>query len=144
MIESKFRAQFAKLAEEGTELFELRGSNILVEILPEQEVKTKGGLILAANSQQIHGSLMQHKALVGLVLMTGAGFYDDETGEDVPLDVKPGDVVLLPQFAITPLSNFPGLTGVTGNSLAIIKDESIIFRYKGQAAFEAASRLLDE
>lgn len=144
MIESKFSNKFAKLAAEGSDLFELRGSSIIVELLPEPEMKTAGGIIIAQDKNQLHGSVLQHKATVGLVLAVGAGFYDPETGKDIPLEVEVGDVLLLPTFSITLLSNFPGLEGITGNSLGLVKDESILFRYKGQEAFEVASRLLND
>lgn len=142
-MDSKFAAAFRRLSESGADLFELRGSSIIVEVLPEDEIKTKSGLILAAKPEQLHGSVLQHKALIGLVLAVGAGYYDDETKEDIPLEVQPGDIVLLPQFAITPLSTFPGLDSVTNNRLGIIKDESIIFRYKGKDALEKARDLLN-
>ena len=64
-------------------------NRILVRrILPEQ--KTKGGIILSEKATE-------KDARFGEVVATGPGSYDDK-GNVLPLSVKVGDRVLLPEY----------------------------------------------
>lgn len=91
---SKYFSAFERLRKECPGAMSLKGDNVLVERLPQIELKTRSGLIL--------GTAKTHKNTVadsttdfGLVLMTGPAivFEDGSTAE---LDCKPGDIILLP------------------------------------------------
>lgn len=139
--ETPFEKEFTILRELGEEAFVLRGSNMIVYQLPDEEIKTKSGLILATDSKQVMGnSIEQNKLNVGKVLMTGPGYWNGE-GYD-PLEVKPGAIVVLPQYSTSPISVFPGIGKPTGNRLVMVKEDSIIAFYPSQEIYENTKRKL--
>ena len=91
--QTKYLEQFKKL--EGTK-YKLAGGRMLVEVLPKAEMKTAGGLIMAAPSSH-KGTADLQRALLGVVLMLGEGYVDDD-GKDIEMDVKVGNVVVLNEF----------------------------------------------
>lgn len=138
----KFKEKFDKLTAEGAAAFELRGSNLLIEIVREnEERRSAGGIIIAQDPNHLHGTMFQHKMNIGVVLMTGEGYYSEDG--DVPLETKVGDIILLPQFALTPMSTFPGLDEPTENRLALVKDEQIVMRFKGPEGLNKVQELLN-
>lgn len=138
-----FGKEFTILRELGEEVFVLRGSTIIVEILDDEELKTKGGLIIATDSKQTRGdSVSAHRLQVGRVLMTGPG-YDGDDGEVIPLEVKPGAMVVLPQLSTTHLSMFPGIQRPTGNKLALVKEDNILCYYPTAEAYDLAKKKLN-
>jgi len=144
MLESKYLTQFQRLQTEGAELFELRGNRLLVEMLPEEEIKTASGLVMAKDVRQVRGSsIAQNEATVALVIYVGKGYYDDSTGEEVPLDVKPGDIILTSAMGLKYYSTFPGLQGYTQNSLALTTDDNIHAVIPGFVAYEKIKGLLN-
>src|ERR1044072_9971534 len=117
MSQDTFRKEFELLRELGEQTFVLRGSTIIVEILPTPEIKTKGGLIIETPSDHIKGgSAAAHKVEVARVLMCGQGYYKESGGqydeegkhfseEFEELEVKPGAVILLPKYSAQFLSH---------------------------------------
>lgn len=142
-----FEKEFQTLAELGPENFVLRGSNMIVYEMPEEELKTKSGLIIATDSRQLGGqSIEAHKLKVAKVLMTGPGYWQEtEAGEAgyTPLDVKPGAIVILPQYSTATISVFPGITKTTQNKLHMVKEDSIIAYYPSEAAYILAKSKLN-
>jgi co-chaperonin GroES (HSP10) len=131
-----FEKEFSVLREMN-ESFVLRGSSIIVEILPDEEIKTAGGLIIATDSKHIKGnSIEQHKLQVARVLMTGPGYWNDETESYEKLEVHPGSIVILPQFSTSLISVFPGIQRPTSNRLAFIKMDAIMGFYPSVEAYE--------
>jgi len=53
------------------------------------KTKTQGGLILSNSSQAQR---------YGIVMATGPGLTDKKTGNNIPLQVKVGEYVLLPEY----------------------------------------------
>jgi co-chaperonin GroES (HSP10) len=149
MKESRYLTRFKRLASEGQDAYVLNGDFILVEAIPEDELKTKSGLIIAtarANTQ--HGSIAEQKPNWVRVLAVGAGYYSQETDDDgtivektVPLDVEVGDIVLLPRISIHYFSVF-GLEGYEADSIGISKASEIQLRFHGQEGYERAFRCL--
>lgn len=138
-----FDKEFATLRELGQDVFVLRGATIIVEIQPEQELKTAGGLVLSAPSDHVRGnSVAAHKLDIGKVLMTGPGYWDEDKNCYEPLDVKPGAIVILPQYTTSILSMFPGIQRPTGNKLGMVKADSIVAYYPTPEAFELAQSKL--
>ncbi|MBI4023092.1 co-chaperone GroES [Candidatus Berkelbacteria bacterium] len=64
------------------------GDRILVQPLPAEE-KTKGGIIIPDTAKDASQQ--------ATVVAVGPGKFDD-AGKRVPLDVKVGDVVLMPKY----------------------------------------------
>ncbi len=155
-----FENEIAALREMGPGTFVLRGSTLLVEIQEPEEIKTKGGLVLASSGDQRKGGTTEaHRIEVGKVLMAGQGYWNEEMNNDIvnskaqtitlirggyePLECQAGAIVLLPQFSTQLLSHFPGIQRPTGNKLALVKMDQILAYYPSQEAYEAAKAKLN-
>lgn len=144
-MQGDFSQEFERLRQLGSEVFVLRGSVILVEILPPEELKTEGGLVFVTDSNQIvGGSLNQHRLEVGRVLMTGPGYWDEEKKEYEPLEVKPGAIIILPQFSTQYISQFPGLLKPTCNRLATVRMDQVVGYYPTEEAYQRAKSVLNQ
>lgn len=149
---SDFDKEFSQLRELST--FKLRGSNIIVEIQPREEMRTKGGLHIVTDAQHTKGgSINAHMVDVGVVLMTGPGYWTEQeqnmTGTALKgfyeaLEVQPGAVVIMPQHSAQLLSHFPGITRPTNNKLAMIKMDNVAGYYPSQEAYEQTKKKLNE
>lgn len=91
---SRYFKRFERLTKEFPRAMELKGDQILVEKLPQVELKTKAGLIIGTATTH-RNTIEDSTTEFGVVLMVGPGQFD-ETGQTIPCDSKPGDVVLLP------------------------------------------------
>lgn len=139
-----FTKEFNKLIELGSNVFVLRGSTIVVEILPDEEIKTAGGLVIATNSNHIRGNSVEaHKLKFGRVLMTGQGYWDEELKGYVPLDVKTGAIVILPQYSTQFISTFPGIQRPTENKIALLKESDLLGYYPSEDAYQTAKAALN-
>ena len=121
---TKYLEQFKKLA--GSK-YKLEGGRMLVEILPKEEMKTTGGLIMAAPIQH-KGTADTQRAVVGVVLMTGNGYVDDD-GNDIPMETKVGSVVVLNEFGLKYYSQFPGISTYTESKLALTAESEIQMKF---------------
>lgn len=130
--------KFFEQLRERKDLFTLRGSTIIVEIIDE-ELKTESGIILQTDKNQAIGGVDSNKLHVGKVLMTGPG-YEDEDGEIEPLEVGPGAMVLLPKYGLSFVSMFPGLNEPTGEKLALVKFDQILAYYPSEEAYGQAKK----
>lgn len=138
-----FEKDFNTLRELGKDVFVLRGSTLIVEIQPEQELKTAGGLYMAPVSDHVRGqSINAHKLEIGKVLMAGEGYWNEETKATEPLEAQPGAIVILPQYSTSTLSMFPGIPRPTGNKLAMVKMGDVLAYYPSKEAFEKAQASL--
>lgn len=139
-----FKKEFDKLQELGEGTFVLRGSTIVVEILDDEELKTKGGIIIATDSRQVKGnSIEQNKLQVGRILMVGQGYWNDETQTREALEATPGAVVILPQYGSQVISMFPGIQRPTGSKLCLIKMDQVLAYYPSAEAYERAKSSLN-
>lgn len=147
------------LREMGQNTFVLRGSTLLVEILPPEEIKTKSGLIVAHTEDHVKGgSAKAHSVDIGRVLMSGQGYWNDGSVEVYdeaigfhkihagyePLEAQPGAIVILPQFSTQLMSHFPGIQRPTGNRLALVKMDQVLAYYPTQEVYELAKQKLNE
>lgn len=123
-MESKYLARFQKLGEIKKDIgFRLNGSRLLVEILPAKEIKTASGLVLSS-PDTYKATADSYRALLGIVLMTGEGYVDDE-GADVPMETKVGQIVVLNEFGLKYYSQFPGIADYTKNTVAMTSESEI-------------------
>lgn len=163
-----FQRDFEILRELGPSTFVLRGAALLVELLPREEIKTAGGLIIATPKDHIKGgSVTAHEVEVGRVLMSGQGYWDDnlttvvdpEPAEDPehtdvygsfkaggyePLEVQPGAIVVLPQYSITLMSHFPAIQRPTENKIAMVKMDQVLMYFTSIEAYETAKAKLKQ
>lgn len=137
MSQESFEKEFSALRAMGSESFVLRGSSIIVEILPDEEIKTASGLIIASDLKHVKGDSAQaHKLQVARVLMTGPGYWDADTESYEAIDVKPGAIVILPQYGTSYISVFPGIQRPTSNKLGFIKMDQVMAYYPSEEVFE--------
>ncbi len=121
-MKSIYLGRFSKLAEGQ---LPLRGNRLLVEVLPKAEIKSKGGLILQSSMKDHKTTTEMNRAKLAIVLVSGNGYYDEEGGADVPLDIRPGSVIMVSEMGLKYYSEFPGITEYTGEILALTRDSEI-------------------
>lgn len=139
---SKYLPKFKKLAEAGKHLYSLRENRIVIEVLAKEELKV-GSLFVAA-PDEYKTATSENRDTTALVLMVGEGYYDDKTLESIPMDIQPGNIVLLSNYAMKYYSSFPGIVDFTKNTLALTRDTEIHMIWKTQEDYEAYKALLNE
>jgi co-chaperonin GroES (HSP10) len=151
MKASRYLTRFKRLAEDAKDAYVLNGEFVLVESIPEEELKTKSGLIIAsAKPNTQFNSINEQKPNWVRVIAVGEGYYTQDTAEDgtivektVPLDVQVGDIVLLPRISIHYFSIFGELEGYEADSVGLAKASEIQLRFHGQEGYERAFRCLN-
>lgn len=155
MSQESFEKELATLRELGSSTFVLRGSTLIVEIQEPEEIKTKGGIVLATHADHAKGqSVAAHRVEVGKVLMSGEGYWvEDDTfrpaggvpgkGYFEKLACQPGAIVILPQYSTQLMSHFPGIQRPTGNKIAMIKMDQVLAYYPSQEAYEKAKKKMN-
>ena len=142
MYTSKYLEQFKRL-ENNKELYRLNGGRVLIEVLPKPELKTAGGILMAAPANFAKGATFETQAgTVGIVLLTGEGYVDND-GTSYEIDLKPGNIVMVNDFGIKTLSSFPGLEQYTAQSLAVIDETTVQMTWPSIEAFTEYSRVLN-
>lgn len=136
-MKSKYLKQF----ESASGSIRLRGNRILVEVLPPEELKSAGGLLLAAPDSDHRSSLENNRASLAIVLVTGEGYDDD--GTDVPLDIKPGNVVLINAYGLRPYTNFPALSNYKRDEIALLRDSDVNCVWESVEAFQIYAEKLN-
>lgn len=123
--------------------FVLTGGTLLVEKIPQEEVKTKSGLILATDlgKGQVN-SISANLPVFVHVLAVGSGYYDESTGADVPLDTKPGDILLVGQHSARWLSVFP-IDNYEPFSVGVTSEAETQMRFRGHDAYGQFSQALN-
>lgn len=129
---SKYLERFSRLTDIAG--FELRGNRLLVEVIPQEELK-KGSIVIASSLSDHKSATQENRATLVRVLLVGTGYVDDE-GADVPMDLKPGNVVMVPQMALKLYTQFPGLQDFTSNELALLLDHEIHMKWDDDAAYD--------
>jgi co-chaperonin GroES (HSP10) len=142
MIESKYLKQFQRMAAEGKDAYRLNGEFILVEELPFEEKKTKGGIILPGSEKNRDGFGQNRPTLV-IVLAIGEGYYDDVTGESVPLDVAPGDIILVGGQSVKWLSYLGPIISAEGAArIGLSTASETQLKFNGAAGYQKVYELL--
>jgi hypothetical protein len=131
VFESKFFEKFSKLArlQEAGE-FVLEKDYMLVERIPEPELKTKSGLVLQSpGSDHRITETDALRAQLGLVLLVGQGTEGSA--------VKPGAVVLLNPYGIRWYTQFPGISTFVAKDLGLSLVSEAHLYYPSIQALEA-------
>lgn len=140
-MQSKYLARFEKLAAEGQSLYELVGDALLVERITGEQ-KTASGLVLAEDPR-MRGGLQAGKSQFVIVVAVGKGWYNEENGETVALDVQPGDIILIGEASVKYFSLFGSLDKYETDTLGITREGEIQLRFKGQEAYATSFTLLN-
>jgi co-chaperonin GroES (HSP10) len=135
-MQSKYLETFKKIA---TSPF--RGNRVVVEVLPKEELKSAGGIILPA-AKTHRNTAEDDRAELALVLLPGSGYAADD-GTDVPLDLAPGNVILVSKLAFKYYSEFPGLANYTENAIALIRETEVHAKWDSIEAYEAYKQQLN-
>jgi co-chaperonin GroES (HSP10) len=133
MTSSNYLDQFKAMASESADAYELYGDCLLVEKLKEPERKI-GSIILATASGRVD-SFAQDRPHFVKVLAIGKGFYNEETGQDVPLSVAPGDIILVGPMSVKYFSMFGSLEAYEPDSIGITRESEIQLRFKGEEGY---------
>lgn len=139
-MESKYLKQFERLNKEMRDAFSLTGGNVVIEKLPSIEMKTAGGLIVA-KPDSFKANAHDTKTDVAIVLLVGDGYVDEE-GNDIKSSLSPGEIVMVPTYAQW-FSTFPGLASYTSNTIALIHEKDVKFKFASMKAFDKCSQVLN-
>lgn len=122
---SKYLKLITALRSRRPGFYQLFGARVLVEVLPDPEMKTAGGLIIASKTNQLTDT-QENKFTAAIVLAVGKGYYDDE-GKDVPLQVSVGQVVEVVRSGLRRYSTHPilGSEYVSKGDLATVTENQI-------------------
>lgn len=130
-VKSQYLAQF----EQNAKYFKLQGNKILIERIELGEVRTAGGLIIA-ESPNLRQDLKLQKPHLAVVLAVGTGYYDAETRSYEPLEVKPGNVVILNANGVQYYSLLPGLANYTANKVGLTTEGDVQLVFDSIEVFE--------
>lgn len=128
MKASKYLEAF-KQADKTT--FQLTGGFILVEKIPQEEMKRASGLVMPITASNQVNSIGANLPTFVHVLAVGEGYYDDATKESIPPSTQVGDILLLGQtsvkwFPVLEVDNYqPFEIGLTDESEAQLKFKGI-------------------
>lgn len=123
------------------ETVHLTGEYVLAQELPKEEVKTASGLVLYTESKRTDA--LEYGQPVELqVLLASDTFFDKERGEDREVDVKPGDILLVPAVALRECPRFFSLIGSTdaGSRMYWIDFRARYVKFNGSAAYQAMKK----
>lgn len=135
MQSSKYLERFRSLSPEA---YELVGDCLLVEKIPIAERKTKSGLILeAGRGERARETTSSDVPTFVHVVAVGKGYYDDETKQDVPLNVSVGDIILIGAHSVRWFSDMD-ISDYQAYEIGLTREQEIKLRFSGQAAYERA------
>lgn len=133
--------QYLNKFKESSNKFTLTGNKILVERLDVGEVKTAGGLFLA-ESKETRVDLRLQKPHIGIVVAVGQGYFDAEKNEYTPLEVKPGNIVVINSIGIQYYSVLPGIASYTNNQLGLTTENDVQLRFDDMESFQTYARIM--
>jgi hypothetical protein len=146
-MKSKYLKAFQQTAESQRPDYQLIGDFLLVELIPDDEFKTKSGIILQTDlSKSQTNGIHTDKPTFVRVLMTGEGYFDDSDKMDdedasegprtIPLESQPGDIALVGRTSIKFFSVFGKLVSYGETQLGLCRESDIQMRFKGQEGFD--------
>lgn len=141
-MKSQFLDQFLRLKAEGADLIKLYGDIMLVEGYPVEETTTASGIIIQSSDKMANG-FGQNMPAFYTVLYVGEGYYDEETDQDIPVDVQPGDIILTGKQSVVEISKFGPIFSTKEHRLCLSRECDIQLRFPGGSqSFEAVNALL--
>lgn len=131
---SKFLPFFKDNLSSIRESSQLIGDMMIVERIKFPEKKV--GSLFIADSKHIQSTgLTSEVPEFYRVLLAGEGYYDDETGKDVPLEVEQGDIVHASSVSVRVWSSFPFLEVTEADILGKMRFSDVQWKFKSEEAF---------
>lgn len=136
MQPSKYLSRFRTLPDDAMALI---GDSLLVERVPIEEKRTSSGLIKSADfgAQSARNNIKTDLPVFVHVVAVGKGYYDDETKEDVPLDVKAGDIILVGSHSVNWFSDMD-IPDYQAYEIGLTREQEIKLKFSGKEAYERA------
>lgn len=142
MSQSKPLLAFEEIKNTLLNNFTLTGDLLIVEKLEIKEVKSKSGIVIQAApvTKQVNG-IEAHRPNLVRVIAVGEGYIDDK-GQDVSLDTKPGDIVLLGRLSVQWWSSFGSVLFNDGWEIGIAREKDVLLALSQQESFEKMEEIL--
>lgn len=140
MLKSEYLERFKRLKEANAS-FLLHGDRLIVEVLPKEEIKM-GLITIAVDPKSIKNQTTQHLPTLVVVLQAGEG-YEDEDGNDVPMPYSQGEVLLVSEPGLRPYSQFPGISELVSNKIALTRESEVHMSWPSIEAYEAYKAALN-
>jgi hypothetical protein len=121
-------------AIEGVKLI---GNTLIVEKIKLPEPTTKSGLVMATEVSSYKETFYTKQLNFVRILATGAGYFDDDTGKDVPLMVRPGNIAVVDPANIRYFSRFGLATSVPPDTVGFTTETSVQMVFDSEEAFKA-------
>lgn len=131
---SKFLTFFQENKQQLESSSKLIGDLLIIEAIKFPEKKI-GSIIIADTSKHQINTIVGDQPTFYRVLMCGAGYFDDETGESVPLDIKPGAVILTGSISAKMFSSVPLLEVSEYGVLGITRFSDVNMYWETEQAF---------
>jgi hypothetical protein len=161
MKPSKYLEKFKRLADKAKSAYRLTGDYILVEHIPDEElkreIKTDDGRTIALTLSVDTGrkqlnTLTADRPNWVRVLAVGEGYYTQEVSPEtgatiektIPLDVVPGDIILVSQVSVKYFSVYGELEGYEAHSIGVTKESEIIQRFLGEDGYNLTFACLNQ
>ena len=124
---------FNTTTQEFKDKVHLTGDYLLVEVPPIEEKKTASGLIIDMGTESTANimGMDENRLLLCYVVAVGAGYYDDDTGADVPLDATPGDIIAISNASLRRYSVFGDMKDYQPRDLGLTRMSDIQMHFKG-------------
>lgn len=130
-------ATYLEAFKNAANTFVLAGNRMLVERLDSGEVKTKGGIIMAEAPGRSTNELKTHKPLVCVVIAVGEGYTGEEVdAPKIPLDCKPGNIVVLNAIGVSFFSTLPGIGSYTEMKVGLTTEGDVQMRFRDINQFD--------
>lgn len=119
------------------EEFELIGNAVIVSRLPKREIKSQSNLVLSTGDYKQQNSFAANQPEFVKVLAVGKGYYNEETNEDVPLEVTPGAVIEVGRNSVNWFSSFGAIMDNIdkGRGIGLTLYENGRMKFKSEEAF---------
>lgn len=117
LVNDEILRRFDTIVKELKNDFVLVGDCLLVEVLPKREIKVSEHIHFAGTPGNQRTGMESNPPIFVRVLVTGCGYYNEETGETTELEVVPGNVLEVAANCVRWFSQFGSLQvrGIDGN-----------------------------
>ena len=133
--------EYLKAFQAAREHIVLKGNYLIVERAPWDELKSKSGIILSIDNGTMAKTLASDMPVLVHVLAVGEG-YASESGEDTPLDTRPGDILMVGRNSVKWFPSLP-LNGYKADSVGITSETEMQIRWAGVAGYGRYARALE-